>query len=128
MLAAMTATRRRGGTRDGALERARITRVTTDADTAPVIGPAERPEQIRSRRLPRLARHTITLSDGHDVGVAVCGRGVPLVLVHGFTAEGMLYAAPSGASPGSASGSLPWTAPATAAPHRWASGKPRWHR
>lgn len=92
MLAAMTATRRRGGTRDGGLERARITRVTTDADTAPVIGPAERPEQIRSRRLPRLARHTITLSDGHDVGVAVCGRGVPLVLVHGFTAEGMLYA------------------------------------
>ncbi|QYG93297.1 alpha/beta hydrolase [Iamia sp. SCSIO 61187] len=88
----MTATRRRGGTRDEALRRARITGVTTDADTAPVIGPADRPEQIRSRRLPRLARHTITLSDGHEVGVAVCGRGLPLVLVHGFTAEGMLYA------------------------------------
>jgi pimeloyl-ACP methyl ester carboxylesterase len=26
------------------------------------------------------------------VGVAVCGRGLPLVLVHGFTAEGILYA------------------------------------
>lgn len=71
---------------------ARITRVQTSSDTAPVIGPAERPEQIRSRRLPRLARHTVTLSDGHEVGVAVCGRGVPLVLVHGFSAEGMLYA------------------------------------
>lgn len=71
---------------------ARITGVRTSSDTAPVIGPAERPEQIRSRRLPRLARHTVTLSDGHEVGVAVCGRGVPLVLVHGFSAEGMLYA------------------------------------
>lgn len=70
----------------------RITRVETSSDTAPVIGPAERPEQLRARRLPRLARHTITLEDGHEVGVAVCGRGVPLVLVHGFSAEGMLYA------------------------------------
>lgn len=92
MLASMTAERRRGGRRDRATESARITHVETDADTAPVIGPAERPEQIRGRRLPRLARHTITLSDGHEVGVAVCGRGVPLVLVHGFSAEGMLYA------------------------------------
>ncbi len=32
------------------------------------------------------------LADGHEVGVAVCGRGVPIVLIHGFTAEGMLYA------------------------------------
>ncbi len=88
----MTASRRRGKRGHGDPGAARITHVTTDADTAPVIGPAERPEQIRGRRLPRLARHTITLSDGHEVGVAVCGRGVPLVLVHGFTAEGMLYA------------------------------------
>lgn len=43
-------------------------------------------------RYPRLARHRISLADGHQVGVAVCGRGVPLVLVHGYTAEGMLYA------------------------------------
>lgn len=42
--------------------------------------------------MPRLARHQISLADGHQVGVAVCGRGVPIVLVHGFTAEGMLYA------------------------------------
>lgn len=41
---------------------------------------------------PRLARHTFTLADGHRVGVAVCGKGVPLVVVHGFTAEGFLYA------------------------------------
>src|SRR2546430_17686830 len=42
--------------------------------------------------MPQLARHLITLDDGHEVGVAVCGRGVPLVVVHGFSAEGILYA------------------------------------
>jgi pimeloyl-ACP methyl ester carboxylesterase len=41
---------------------------------------------------PRLARHQITVGDGHRVGVAVCGQGLPVVLVHGFTAEGILYA------------------------------------
>lgn len=41
---------------------------------------------------PRLARHRFTLSDGHEIGLAVSGRGVPLVVVHGFTAEGILYA------------------------------------
>ncbi len=41
---------------------------------------------------PRLARHTFTLDDGHKVGLAVSGRGVPLVVVHGFSAEGFLYA------------------------------------
>ena len=42
--------------------------------------------------MPRLARHSITLDDGHEVGGAVSGRGVPLVVVHGFSAEGILYA------------------------------------
>ena len=41
---------------------------------------------------PRLARHSFTLSDGHRIGLAVSGRGVPLVVVHGFSAEGFLYA------------------------------------
>ena len=41
---------------------------------------------------PRLARHTITLGDGHRVQIAVAGRGVPFVVVHGFSAEGLLYA------------------------------------
>jgi len=41
---------------------------------------------------PRLARHSFILADGHRVGLAVSGRGVPLVVVHGFTAEGFLYA------------------------------------
>lgn len=43
-------------------------------------------------RAPRLARHTITLADGHAVGLAVSGRGVPIVVIHGYTAEGFLYA------------------------------------
>lgn len=42
--------------------------------------------------VPRLARHTLHLDDGHEVQVAIAGRGVPLVVVHGFTAEGFLYA------------------------------------
>src|SRR4029453_19100438 len=41
---------------------------------------------------PRLARHLIELADGHRVGIAVSGRGIPLVVVHGFSAEGFLYA------------------------------------
>lgn len=42
--------------------------------------------------LPRLVGHTLRLDDGHDVQIAVAGRGVPLVVVHGFTGEGLLYA------------------------------------
>lgn len=41
---------------------------------------------------PRLARHTLHLDDGHRVQIAVAGRGVPFVVVHGFSAEGLLYA------------------------------------
>jgi pimeloyl-ACP methyl ester carboxylesterase len=32
------------------------------------------------------------MSNGHRIGLSVSGRGVPLVVVHGFTAEGFLYA------------------------------------
>jgi pimeloyl-ACP methyl ester carboxylesterase len=65
--------------------------VLTSESGEQVLGPVVAPEAV-SRTLPRLARHTIELADGHRVGVAVCGRGVPIVLVHGYTAEGMLYA------------------------------------
>lgn len=41
---------------------------------------------------PRLRRRTIVLDDGHRVGLSICGEGVPLVMVHGIIAEGMLYA------------------------------------
>ena len=58
----------------------------------PIIGPGPDPEEEVEVALPRLARHQLTLDDGHTVGVAICGRGVPLVVVHGFSAEGILYA------------------------------------
>lgn len=58
----------------------------------PIIGPGPELDEVVDVTLPRLARHNITLSDGHEVGVAICGRGVPLVVVHGFSAEGILYA------------------------------------
>lgn len=62
--------------------------------TAPIVGPTNTPIEANATHIemPRLARHLITLEDGHQVGVAVCGRGVPLVVVHGFSAEGILYA------------------------------------
>lgn len=60
--------------------------------TDPIIGPGPEADADVDVTLPRLARHLITLEDGHQVGVAVCGRGVPLVVVHGFSAEGILYA------------------------------------
>ena len=40
----------------------------------------------------RLSKHRIQLSDGHSVQALVAGRGIPLVVVHGFAAEGLLYA------------------------------------
>jgi pimeloyl-ACP methyl ester carboxylesterase len=60
--------------------------------TDPLIGPGLDPDEEVDVTLPRLARHVVRLDDGHQVGVAVCGRGVPLVVVHGFSAEGILYA------------------------------------
>ena len=59
----------------------------------PIEGPVlDEPLAPGAVEVPRLARHEITLSDGHTVGVTVAGRGVPLVVVHGFSAEGFLYA------------------------------------
>jgi pimeloyl-ACP methyl ester carboxylesterase len=58
----------------------------------PIIGPGPAPDDHAGVTLPRLARHHITLADGHTVGIAICGQGVPLVVVHGFSAEGILYA------------------------------------
>lgn len=64
-----------------------------DASDEPIIGPeADTPETDQLVAVPRLARHEIVLDDDHRVGVAVSGQGLPVVLVHGFTAEGILYA------------------------------------
>jgi len=59
----------------------------------PIEGPTlDAPEAEARFAAPRLARHQIRLSDGHLVGVSVAGNGIPLVVVHGFSAEGFLYA------------------------------------
>ena len=60
----------------------------------PIEGPVADDAALDDERLtiPRLARHQIQLSDGHEVGIAVAGRGIPLVVIHGFSAEGFLYA------------------------------------
>jgi pimeloyl-ACP methyl ester carboxylesterase len=55
----------------------------------PARGPAPRPRDPGSTRL---TRHVLELERGNRVQVSLAGRGVPLVLVHGYTAEGFLYA------------------------------------
>jgi pimeloyl-ACP methyl ester carboxylesterase len=65
-----------------------------EALTDPLVGPDEGELTVLAggRPTPRLARSTLLLDDGHQVGVAVTGEGIPLVVVHGFSAEGILYA------------------------------------
>ena len=59
----------------------------------PIQGPVlDEPLAPGAVEAPRLARHQITLADGHQVGVTIAGKGVPLVVVHGFSVEGFLYA------------------------------------
>lgn len=58
----------------------------------PIIGPDPDQPAERTVRTPRLTRHRFTLSDGHEIGLLMAGQGVPLVVIHGFSAEGFLYA------------------------------------
>jgi pimeloyl-ACP methyl ester carboxylesterase len=59
----------------------------------PIEGPVlDEPLAAGAVEVPHLTRRQITLSDGHTVGVTVAGEGLPLVVVHGFSAEGFLYA------------------------------------
>lgn len=62
----------------------------------PILGPEGDEAAVSTvegrRPTPRLAQSTVTLPDGHQVGVSVTGQGIPLVVVHGFSAEGILYA------------------------------------
>jgi hypothetical protein len=63
---------------------------STEGDGTPIIGPdgaAAETDQLVA--VPRLARHEIVLDDDHRVGVAVCGRGLAVGLVGGFSAGGV---------------------------------------
>ena len=70
----------------------------TDPSSAETVEPIEGPtstaevDEAAPPPRPRLTRHTIELSDGHQVALSMSGRGIPLVVVHGFSAEGFLYA------------------------------------
>lgn len=76
----------------GKVAAAAVVKGTTEV-VEPIQGPVlDEPLATNAVEAPRLARHQIELSDGHLVGVTVAGRGVPLVVVHGFSAEGFLYA------------------------------------
>lgn len=56
--------------------------------------PEPPPPARRLRSVPtvKLVQHRLRLDDGHEVQALVAGRGMPLVVVHGFSAEGLLYA------------------------------------
>jgi len=53
-----------------------------------------RPTASGRGRVPvvRLGRHRIRTASGRMVGVAMAGTGMPLVVAHGFAAQGALYA------------------------------------
>ncbi len=62
--------------------------MTLTTDHRPVLGGS-----ILATDIPvtRLRAHTLQLSSGQQVGVALGGRGIPLVVAHGFSFAGMLY-------------------------------------
>ncbi|MCC6438335.1 MAG: alpha/beta fold hydrolase, partial [Acidimicrobiales bacterium] len=89
-----------GGRRPGASGR-RGTRAAVRARVAKVEVPQPAPPAVlgtapsasgREVAPPRLARYELVLPSGREVGVNLCGEGVPLVVIHGFGGEGILYA------------------------------------
>ncbi len=60
-------------------------------EAAPRLWPGAAVEAPHTVPATRLATATLRLADGQRVGVAVGGRGIPLVVAHGFSFAGMLY-------------------------------------
>jgi len=69
-----------------------VTSAAREPDPTPSGRARSRPAALRSVPTVRLSKHRIQLSDGHSVQALVAGRGVPLVVTHGFACEGLLYA------------------------------------
>ena len=67
-----------------------MTSAAREPDPPPSGGARLRPATLRSVPTVRLSKHRIQLSDGHSVQALVAGRGVPLVVTHGFACEGLL--------------------------------------
>lgn len=60
-------------------------------EAAPRLWPGAAVEAPHTVPSTRLATANLKLADGQRVGVAVGGRGIPLVVAHGFSFAGMLY-------------------------------------
>lgn len=61
---------------------------TVPTDHMPVLGGSILVPEVP---VTRLRPHTVRLPSGQQVGLAVGGSGVPLVVIHGFSFTGMLY-------------------------------------
>ena len=60
-------------------------------EAAPRLWPAAASTAPFTVPLQRLRSHSLHLSDGHRIGVTAGGRGIPLVVAHGFSFAGGLY-------------------------------------
>jgi pimeloyl-ACP methyl ester carboxylesterase len=60
-------------------------------EAAPRLWPGAALDAPYTVPLQRLRSHSLRLSDGHRIGVTVGGRGIPLVVSHGFSFAGGLY-------------------------------------
>ena len=60
-------------------------------EAAPRLWPGAATKPALTIPATRLATANLRLSDGQRVGVAVGGRGIPLVVAHGFSFAGMVY-------------------------------------
>jgi pimeloyl-ACP methyl ester carboxylesterase len=60
-------------------------------EAAPRLWPGAATGAPHTVSFQRLRSHSLRLSDGHRIGVTVGGRGIPLVVAHGFSFAGGLY-------------------------------------
>jgi pimeloyl-ACP methyl ester carboxylesterase len=60
-------------------------------DEVPRLWPAAAVDVPLAVPVTRLSTHVLRLSDGHRIGIMVGGRGIPLIVAHGFSFAGMLY-------------------------------------
>jgi pimeloyl-ACP methyl ester carboxylesterase len=60
-------------------------------EPAPRLWPGAAGNVPLSVPVTRLTPHSLRLSDGHRIGVLVGGRGIPLVVSHGFSFAGAVY-------------------------------------
>lgn len=72
--------------------RARVAKVEVPQPAPPAVLGTAPSASGREVAPPRLARYELVLPSGREVGVNLCGEGVPLVVIHGFGGEGILYA------------------------------------